>query len=71
VVKALRYNPEGHRFETRLGQLIFSIYLILPAAMALGFIQPLTEMSTRSRKIMFVGSKARPVRRVDNLTDIR
>jgi hypothetical protein len=32
--------------------------------------QPLTEMSTRSRKIMFLGSKARPVRRADNLTAI-
>jgi hypothetical protein len=30
---------------------------------ALGFIQPLTEMSTRSRKIMFLGSRARPARR--------
>jgi hypothetical protein len=30
--------------------IIFSIYLILPAV--LGFIQPLTEMSTRSRKII-------------------
>jgi hypothetical protein len=30
--------------------------------------QPLTEMSTRSRKIMFLGSRARPMLRVDNLT---
>jgi hypothetical protein len=44
----------------------FSIYLILPAAQALGFTQPLIEMSTRSRKIMFL----RPVRKADNLTAI-
>jgi hypothetical protein len=37
---------------------------------ALGFIQPLTEMSTRGRKIMFLGNRARPVYRVDSLTAI-
>jgi hypothetical protein len=37
---------------------------------ALGFSQPLTEMSTRSRKIMFLGSRARPVCRADNLVAI-
>jgi hypothetical protein len=30
----------------------------------------LTELSTRSRKIMFLGSRALPVRRADNLTAI-
>jgi hypothetical protein len=29
-----------------------------------------TEMSTTSRKIMFLGSRAPPVRRADNLTAI-
>jgi hypothetical protein len=49
----------------------FSICLIRPAALGEGgFTQPLTEMSTRSRKIMFLGSRARPVRRADNLTSI-
>jgi hypothetical protein len=38
--------------------------------MALGLTQPLTKMSTRSRKIMFLGSKARPVCRADNITAI-
>jgi hypothetical protein len=38
--------------------------------MALGFTRPLTEMSTISRKIMFLGSRARPVRRTDGLTAI-
>jgi hypothetical protein len=33
VVKALRYKPEGRGFETRLGEYIFSIYLILPNAL--------------------------------------
>jgi hypothetical protein len=32
-----------------------------------GFTQPLREMSTRSRKIKFLVSKARPVRKADNL----
>jgi hypothetical protein len=46
------------------------IYLIHPAVQALESTQLLTEMSTRSRKLMFLGSKARPVRRADNLTAI-
>jgi hypothetical protein len=33
VVKALRYKPEGHGFDTRWGERIFSMYLILPAAL--------------------------------------
>jgi hypothetical protein len=44
--------------------------LILPAALRPGGSQPLTEMSTGSRKIIFVGSKVRSVRRADNLTTI-
>jgi hypothetical protein len=37
---------------------------------ALEFSQPLTEMSTRSRKKMFLESRAVPVRKADNLTAI-
>jgi hypothetical protein len=47
-----------------------SIYLILPTALALEFTQPLIELSTRSREIMFLGSKVRPVRGADKLTAI-
>jgi hypothetical protein len=36
VVEALYYKPEGCRFETQWGELIFSIYLILPAALGPG-----------------------------------
>jgi hypothetical protein len=32
---------------------------------------PWTEISMRSRKIMFLGSRVRPVHRADNLTAIR
>jgi hypothetical protein len=35
-----------------------------------GFTQPLTQISTKGRKVMFLGSKARPVRRADNLPAI-
>jgi hypothetical protein len=34
------------------------------------FIQPLTEISTRSRKIKFLESRERPLSRADNLTAI-
>jgi hypothetical protein len=37
---------------------------------ALGVTEPVTEMSTRSGKIMFLESRERPVRRADNLTAI-
>jgi hypothetical protein len=36
VVKALYYKPEGREFETRGSELVFSIYLILPAALGPG-----------------------------------
>jgi hypothetical protein len=36
VVKELRYKPEGCGFETRSGEYISSIYLILPAALGPG-----------------------------------
>jgi hypothetical protein len=38
--------------------------------MVMGFTQSLTEMSTRNRKIMFLGSKVRSVHGADNLTAI-
>jgi hypothetical protein len=65
VVKALYYKLEGRGFKTRGGKCIFSIYVILPAALGP---QSLTEVSTRSGKIMFLRSKTRPVRRADKFT---
>jgi hypothetical protein len=41
---------------------MFSIYL--------EFTQPVTEMSTRGRKIMFLGSRARPVHKAYKLSFI-
>jgi hypothetical protein len=43
---------------------------ILPAALGPGVYQPLAEMSTRIRKIMSLGCRARSVCRADNLTAI-
>jgi hypothetical protein len=67
VLKALCYRPEGHGFETRWGEWTFSICLILPVP---EYTQPVPEMSTRNRKVMFLGSRARPVCRVDKFTAI-
>jgi hypothetical protein len=36
MVEALCCKPEGHRFKTQSGELIFSIYLILLAAQGPG-----------------------------------
>jgi hypothetical protein len=44
----------------------YIIAFVLLSGEALGFTQPLTEMSTRSRKVMFLGSRAWPVRRADS-----
>jgi hypothetical protein len=44
----------------------FSIYVILQSVLG----QPLAEMSSRSRKIMFLVSQVRTVRRADNLAAI-
>jgi hypothetical protein len=47
LVEAQRYKMEGRRFDSRWGHCDFS--LILPAAMALGSTQSLTELSNRDR----------------------
>jgi hypothetical protein len=36
VIEVLCYKPEGRRFETQWGEWIFSIYLIIPAALGSG-----------------------------------
>jgi hypothetical protein len=46
-----------------MNDIFSSIYIILP-----DFTQPLTEISNRNRKIMFLGSRMRPLRRADSLT---
>jgi hypothetical protein len=70
-VEALGYKPEDGGFESPLGHSMFSINLILPAALGPGDYTVLTEMSTRNIKIiMFLASKVRRVRRADNLTAI-
>jgi hypothetical protein len=59
IVKALCYKPESCGFETRWGEWIFSIYLILPAALDSGVYSP----SNRNRKIIFLRSRWRTERR--------
>jgi hypothetical protein len=66
----LCYKPEGCCFEFRRAhQFFFSLPNPSSRIMALRFTQPLTEMSSRSRK-MFLRSSARPVRKADNLAAI-
>jgi hypothetical protein len=71
VQKALCYKPEVGGFETRLGELIV---LNLPnppgRTKPFGSIQLLTDMNTSSRKIIFLGSRARPVLMAENLTAV-
>jgi hypothetical protein len=68
VVKALRYKPEGLMSRPDDGNDFF--FTVPNPSEALGFNQLLTEISTRSRKITFLGSRAQPVHTADNLTAI-
>jgi hypothetical protein len=67
VVKALCFKQEGRGFKTRWGEWISSMDLSFRVHWALGFTQPLTETSTRSRKIILQGSSAWPVHRTNYL----
>jgi hypothetical protein len=70
VVEAQCYKPEGRGFETRSGELISSIYVILPAALGPGVYSVSNRNENQKQKIIFLGSKLRPVRRADNLIAI-
>jgi hypothetical protein len=70
VVKALCFKPEGIRFETRLRECIFLMYLIFPAALGLGVYSASNINQYQKQQIMFLGSKARLVRRTDKVTAI-
>jgi hypothetical protein len=48
----------------------FDLCNILPAALGPEVYKPLTEMGTRCRKIMFLGSRVQPICRTVNLTAI-
>jgi hypothetical protein len=48
----------------------FSIYLILLAALGSGVYSASNRNEYNMQKIMFLGSRARPVRRTDNITAI-
>jgi hypothetical protein len=47
-----------------------TFYTFLPVDKLRCVLKPLTEMSTRSRKLMFLGSEVWPVHRADNLAAI-
>jgi hypothetical protein len=49
----------------------FSIYLILPAALGLDVYSASRRDEYQKQKIIFLGSRALPVRKADNLTTIR
>jgi hypothetical protein len=49
---------------------VFLQFTISRRTVALELAQPLTEMSTRGRKIKFLASKVRLVRRADDFTAI-
>jgi hypothetical protein len=61
VVEALCYNPKCRKFESRWGEL-FYFNLLNPSSRT----RPLSRMSIRNGKIMFLWNVGRPVHKVDN-----
>jgi hypothetical protein len=70
VVEALYYKPEGRGFETQWGNWILQFTKSFQLHYALGVTPPVTEMRTGNWKIIFLESRARPVRKVDILIAI-
>jgi hypothetical protein len=70
VIKALCYKAEGRVFETRRGKGVFSMYLIVPTALGYGAYSASNKNEYQKQKNNVLGSRARPVRRTDNLTAI-
>jgi hypothetical protein len=54
----------------RLGQWIFSIYVILPASLSPGVYSASNRNEYQKQKTIFLGSRARPTHKADNLTAI-
>jgi hypothetical protein len=71
IVVALRYKPEDRWFETRWCEWLFSIYLILPAALDPGVHSASKKNEyQKQKKKMILRSRARPVRGADNIAAI-
>jgi hypothetical protein len=70
VIEALYYKPEGRWFENRWGEWIFSIYLILPAALDPGVYSASNRNEYQKQKNNISESRARPVRKTGNLISI-
>jgi hypothetical protein len=70
AVKALCCKPEGRGFEKRWADESFPIYPIFPAELGTAVYSASNINEYQKKKIIFVGSTARPVFRADNLTAI-
>jgi hypothetical protein len=70
VVEVLCYKLEGRGFEIRWGNRIFSIYVILPAALGPGIYPASNRNEYQKQKNNVSRSRARQVRKADNLTAI-
>jgi hypothetical protein len=66
VVKALCYKPKDRGFETRWGELLCFQFSIDPGVYSASD----RNAYQKQKNNVFVGSRARPVRRADNLTSI-
>jgi hypothetical protein len=67
LVEALCYKPEGRGFESRWSDRIFSVCLILSAAL-----RPWGRLGLKQKVVpaIFLGGKGQPTHKADNLTVI-
>jgi hypothetical protein len=70
VVKALCYNQKIRGSRPDKINAFFSVYLILQAALGLEVYSASNRNEHRIRKIIFLASRERPVRRADILSAI-
>jgi hypothetical protein len=72
MIYALCYKPEGHKFETRWGQWIVSIYPVLMVTQGTGDYSASNRNEYQRQNLQknLPGNRARPMREADNLTFI-
>jgi hypothetical protein len=70
MAEELYHKLEDRGFDSQLGHWIFSIYLILPAALGPGVYSASYRNEHQKQKEMFLGSRVRLAHEADNLTTI-
>jgi hypothetical protein len=70
AIEALYYKPKVAGSRPEEVNTFFLIYLILPAALGPGVYSVSNRNEYQKQKLMFLGSRARPMRKAHKLTAI-